>query len=197
VGRDRKGQRLRRRVLNARGSRRIELFGRQPGRPAVPALPRSPPALRPADAPTGRTLPGRAGETRAPPPSPECSRPCSQLPATAPTHAWPCAAACGTGRDPAVRICCSRSRCGPILGCGRGCVWRYPGGSLWVRIFWSVRQCIPVSRRICRRLTPSASTRRRILVHCSMLRYILPFYQDAALFSRPLQGVARNAKLPP
>lgn len=43
----------------------------------------------------------------------------------------------------------------------------------------------------------STSTRRQISVHCFMLRYILPFYQDAALFNRPLQGVARNAKLPP
>jgi hypothetical protein len=74
----------------------------------------------------------------------------------------------GTGRDPAVRICCSRSRYGPILGCGRGCVWRYPGGSLWVRIFWSVRQCIPVSRRICRRLTPprAPAAKSRFIVSC-------------------------------
>jgi hypothetical protein len=27
-------------------------------------------------------------------------------------------------------------------------------------------------------------------MHCSMLRYILLFYQDAALFNRPLRGIA-------
>src|SRR5208282_2817820 len=77
-----------------------------------------------------------------------------------------------------------RSRYGPILGWGRGWLWRYPGGALFVRIFWSVLQCIPVSRRICRLLTPSTSTRRRISVHCSISRYILLFYQDAALLDR-------------
>src|ERR1019366_1462425 len=77
-----------------------------------------------------------------------------------------------------------RSRYGPILGWGRGWVWRYPGGALFVRIFLSVLQCIPVSRRICRLLTPSTSTRRRISVHCSILRYILLFYQDTALLDR-------------
>src|ERR1035441_1063385 len=77
-----------------------------------------------------------------------------------------------------------RSRYGPILSWGRGWVWRYPGGALFVRIFLRVLQCIPVSRRICRLLTPSTSTRRRISVHCSILRYILLFYQDAALLDR-------------
>src|ERR1017187_6965283 len=77
-----------------------------------------------------------------------------------------------------------RSRYGPILSWGRGWVWRYPGGALFVRIFLRVLQCIPVSRRICRLLTPSTSTRRRISVHCSILRYILLFYQDVALLDR-------------
>jgi hypothetical protein len=46
------------------------------------------------------------------------------------------------------------------------------GGVSRCKIMHNVLQCIPVSRRICRLLTPSDRTRWRILFHCSISRYL-------------------------
>jgi len=51
-----------------------------------------------------------------------------------------------------------------------------PGDSLCLSILRNVRQCIPVSRRICRRLTPSTYTRLRISLQFSISAYILHGY---------------------
>jgi hypothetical protein len=62
-------------------------------------------------------------------------------------------------------------RKGSSLGLALGVARRYPGGSGWSRIFWSVSQWMPNSRQTDRLLWPSARMRRRISARSSMSVY--------------------------
>ena len=97
-----------------------------------------------------------------------------------------------------MRICSIRRKYGPTFCFFRGFTCRYPGGSGWRSTFFKVLQCCPVSRKICRLLTPSMMTLRRISAHCSISRNILLFNLEVLHFSTaaPL-GATRRTFQPP